>query len=270
MRITTAAVRNDGADIVYDRQGDGPALLMIAGGGGDAIRHAAVASLLADEYTVVSYDRRCNSRSSGDPTVDLDMAQQADDAAAVIRASGAREAYVFGNSGGASIAFELAVRHPELIAGLVLHEGPTVSLLPDARTWLTFADAVFGAYTARGAAAAMNLFATEFVGFTYQATESGLPPNTDFFFAHEYLPITTYVPDLATLAQSKIPTVTAVGRGSRDAYYARTARIQARLLGCPCIEFPGDHLGFIYAAEDFTDSLREVLRGFREQTPSAA
>ncbi len=93
----TGTVHTEGANIVYDYEGDGPLLLTIAGGGGDGSRYAPISHILANEYTIVSYDRRGNSRSTGDTSVDMDMAQSARDAAAVIRAMGVEKAYVFGN-----------------------------------------------------------------------------------------------------------------------------------------------------------------------------
>ena len=85
----TSTVETEGAGIVYDVEGEGPLLLLIAGGNGDASRYVPLSRLLADEYTVVRYDRRANLRSGGDTTADLDMAQMARDAAAVIRAMSA-------------------------------------------------------------------------------------------------------------------------------------------------------------------------------------
>ncbi|WP_242685733.1 alpha/beta fold hydrolase [Staphylococcus simiae] len=55
-------------------------LLTIVGFGGDADTYADLASILSNQYTVVRYDRRCNSRSTGDYHADLDVAQQARDA----------------------------------------------------------------------------------------------------------------------------------------------------------------------------------------------
>jgi pimeloyl-ACP methyl ester carboxylesterase len=61
--LTTGVVRADGADLYTERRGDGPPLLLIAGGGGDCGAFSALADLLASRYTVLSYDRRGNSRS---------------------------------------------------------------------------------------------------------------------------------------------------------------------------------------------------------------
>ena len=60
----TATVKADGADLYYERRGTGPAILMISGGGGDASYYTGVAERLADDYTVLTYDRRANSRST--------------------------------------------------------------------------------------------------------------------------------------------------------------------------------------------------------------
>jgi pimeloyl-ACP methyl ester carboxylesterase len=52
-----------GARLHYEVRGRGPVLLMICGGIYDAAGYAALADRLADAYTVVTYDRRGNSRS---------------------------------------------------------------------------------------------------------------------------------------------------------------------------------------------------------------
>jgi hypothetical protein len=49
--------------LYYELTGTGPAVLFIAGTTGDAGHFAQVAARLVDEFTVVTYDRRGNSRS---------------------------------------------------------------------------------------------------------------------------------------------------------------------------------------------------------------
>ncbi|MPZ08506.1 MAG: alpha/beta fold hydrolase, partial [Nitrososphaeraceae archaeon] len=82
--------------------------------------------LIYDKFTVVSYDRRCNSRSSGDRNADMTVAQQARDAASIIKAMGVENAIVLGRSGGAIIGLELAATRPELIDFLIVHEAPVI------------------------------------------------------------------------------------------------------------------------------------------------
>src|SRR5947199_277009 len=200
----TGTVHTEGANIVYDYEGDGPLLLTIAGGGGDTIRYAPLAHILADAYTVVSYDRRGNSRSTVGASAALDMAQSARDAAAVIRTMGVEKAYVFGNSGGANIGLKFAEDLPEVITGLVVHEPLVIPILPDAEIWQGFVQKVHETYITHGTRAAMMLFGSSLVGFDTPSQGpgggNGAEPNMDFFMAREYIPISTYVPDLDAIS----------------------------------------------------------------------
>ena len=90
-------VITEGAEIYCERQGNGPLLLLIAGAMEDAGFYSSTADILADKFTVVSYDRRYNSRSSGDRSADMTVAQQARDAASIIKATGVEKAIVLGN-----------------------------------------------------------------------------------------------------------------------------------------------------------------------------
>ncbi|WP_431933550.1 alpha/beta fold hydrolase [Nonomuraea jabiensis] len=258
MDIATSTVRTEGADIVYDYQGDGPLLLLIPGGGGHAIQYHRLMKVLADRYTVVTYDRRGNSRSVVDTETDLDMAQQARDAAAVIKAMGHDKALVFGNSGGANIALELAASHPEMIEALVVHEGPTLLILPDADTCLAWAERAHKTYLTDGAVAAMEVFNECLVGFDPLPPTDAMP-NSDFFMAREYLPISTYRPNFDAIRRSRIPVAAAAGHDSGNAYYARAARLHADLLGCEYVEFPGNHLAFIFDPRAFATALTDLL-----------
>jgi hypothetical protein len=73
------------------------------------------------------------------------------------------------------------------------------------------------------------------------------------------VPISRYRPDLDAIRRNGVPVITAAGWASADAYYARTARVQAELLGCRYVEFPGNHLGFIFDAANFSEALRGAL-----------
>ena len=96
----------------------------------DAGYYSSAADILANKFTVVSYDRRCNSRSSGDRSVDMTVAQQARDAASVIKAIGDGKSVVVGRSGGAIIGLELAATMPEVIDFLIVYEAPVIEMLP--------------------------------------------------------------------------------------------------------------------------------------------
>src|SRR5262247_1484418 len=101
-------VVSNGARLYYEKHGTGQSLLFIAGSTGDAGNFTRTAALLADEFTVVTYDRRGNSRSERPQGwTTTSVAEQADDAAGIIHALGLAPAVVFGASAGGPIALDV-------------------------------------------------------------------------------------------------------------------------------------------------------------------
>jgi pimeloyl-ACP methyl ester carboxylesterase len=130
--MTSARTDLPTTDLYHEVRGHGPAVLFILGATGDAGHFTRTAELLADEFTVITYDRRGNSRSrhnADDPAV-ASIRAQADDAAAIIQACGLAKAVVFGTSGGAIITLELLSRHADLVRGAIVHEPPLLGVLP--------------------------------------------------------------------------------------------------------------------------------------------
>ncbi|MFD4601456.1 alpha/beta fold hydrolase [Streptomyces sp. NPDC058464] len=148
-----------GADLHYEVRGAGPALLMISGAGGDAGYYSAVAEDLADAFTVITYDRRGNSRSTGRNGTPTTLDEQAADARAVVEGLAGGRALVFGSSAGAIIGLTLAARHPEVVSGLIAHEPPAVNVLPEGDRARDFFPELAAAYAEGGAPAAGRRFA---------------------------------------------------------------------------------------------------------------
>ncbi|MEN3278916.1 MAG: hypothetical protein V7607_56 [Solirubrobacteraceae bacterium] len=122
----------NGTELYHEIRGGGPPVLLIMGATGDGGHFDAFADLLADEFTVVTYDRRGNGRSpvpAGWATTSPQ--EQADDAAALLDALGVGPAAVFGTSGGGNFALCLLVRHPEAVRGAILHEPGLYALVDD-------------------------------------------------------------------------------------------------------------------------------------------
>ena len=125
---TIERIITEGAELYCERRGSGPPLLLITGGIGDAGFYSSAANILANEFTVLNYDRRCNSRSTGDRSIDMTVAQQARDAIAIIKAMGHDKAIIFGSSGGGIIGLELAAANPNVIDFLIVHEPPVIGI----------------------------------------------------------------------------------------------------------------------------------------------
>ena len=155
------------ATLYYEVRGAGPVLLLICGGGYDAAGFADLARQLEDRYTVVTYDRRGNSRSHLDgPPESQRIEVHADDARRVLSAVGVtadEPAYVFGNSSGAIIGLELAARHPGQVRVLVAHEPPIFELLADRDYWRTVIQGVAEAFSKEGAGAAVQVLNAGFI-----------------------------------------------------------------------------------------------------------
>jgi len=280
-------LRVPGATLYYEVRGSGPVLLLICGGVYDAAGYAALAERLADRYTVVTYDRRGNSRSPLDgPPSPQRIEVHGDDAHRVLAAVGVttgEPAHVFGNSSGAMIGLELAARHPEQVRTLVAHEPPLFELLPDRDYWRAAIRNVEDTFSREGAGAAMQALGAAFAssGDATPDTEGRMPGgqeapqgepdpetmammarlqrNMEFFIGYEVPPFNTYVPDFAALQASNVCIVPAVGEASEGEPPYRAALGVAERLGTRAAVFPGDHGGFGNRAEAFAVKLHEVL-----------
>ena len=137
MTETTATTRHSGSidigntQLYYEVLGHGPTLLLISGGGGDAGLWSKVAPRLAQDFMVVTYDRRGYSRSPR-PTdwTTTSVAEQADDAAALLRRLDLAPALTVGHSSGASIVCSLIARHPDVVRHGVSYEPPLLAVIP--------------------------------------------------------------------------------------------------------------------------------------------
>ena len=122
----------NGAELYYDVRGDGPPVLLVMGATGDGGHFDALADLLADEFTVITYDRRGNGRSPCPAGwVTTSPEEQADDAAALLAALALAPAAAFGTSSGANFTLALVIRYPAAVRGAILHEPVMTSLTDD-------------------------------------------------------------------------------------------------------------------------------------------
>ena len=234
-------VMAEGAEIYWERRGNGSPLLLITGGMDDGGFYSSASGILAKEFTVLNYDRRCNSRSTGDRTVDMTIAQQARDAMAIIKAMGHDKAIIFESSGGGIIGLELAAAKPEVIDFLMVHEFPVIELLPAADTdkYRLFHHDFYMKYLREGWQAALPDFVATLVG----APDIPFPPdldervsgNMDFFFGHEYKAFTQYIPDVKRIRENKVNMITVVGRDSDNSQYVQATKALTPRLHCKCI-----------------------------------
>ncbi len=271
MRTETLKVPE--ATLYYEVRGAGPVLLFIVGGNGDAGVYERVASGLADQYTVVIYDRRGFSRSplDGSPDDGLRIETDSDDARRLIEHLAGGPAHVFGSSSGAIVALDLVARYPDQVRTLVAHEPPALTLLPDATRVLEFVDEVYDVYRRDGIDPAMRKFSAG-VGMEdiQPPPDVELPPqvvemvtrirgNLGFWLEHELRQYTRVVLDLPALEAVSKRLVLAGGHDSREYLPYRPNTVLAELLGSEVVDFPGGHVGYVTHPVDFAAKLRDVL-----------
>jgi len=142
--------------VAYERRGDGPALLLLAGLASRARLWGELPRLLADRFTVLAPDNRgVGGSRGGDP---FTLEGSADDAALVIADAGFAGAGVVGVSMGGLIACQLAVRHPAAVSRLVV-ASCGARLTPSHRRVLRFFELAFTRLAPVEAAEAFMAFA---------------------------------------------------------------------------------------------------------------
>ena len=100
--------------------GEGDPLLLMHGGPGADHWTMLPFRRLADRFTLVFYDHRCNGRSRGAPVTSMTWENLTADADALREKLGFERWAVIGHSFGGSVALEYAVRYPDSLSHLVL------------------------------------------------------------------------------------------------------------------------------------------------------
>jgi pimeloyl-ACP methyl ester carboxylesterase len=243
-------------------------VLFVAGSTGDAGNFTRAAALLADEFTVVTYDRRGNSRSPrplGWTTTSV--AEQADDAAALIRALDLSPAVVFGASAGGPIALDLAIRHPRLVRAGILQEPSIFSALPDPMVALAPRRALIEESLRttgpRGAIRALMRYLND------DAIFAAIPPdilermldNADTILTIEGPGFAGWQPKTEDLMKLSVPITLLLSTETLPVYQEVTSWLAGQLNVEP-VMVPGRHAFYCYRPQDLADALRPILRAF--------
>ena len=113
----------DGTNIAYDKQGEGPAAILVAGEMCARLSWSGpqLSNLLAPHFTVYNYDRR--GRGDSGDTKPYAVAREVEDIEALIDEAGG-SANLYGHSSGAALVLEAAIQLGQKIKKLALYEAP--------------------------------------------------------------------------------------------------------------------------------------------------
>jgi pimeloyl-ACP methyl ester carboxylesterase len=158
----------DGTIIAYDAKGKGPALILILGALNKRGSGKKLAELLADKFTVVSYDRR--GRGDSTNTLPYSTNKEVEDIDALIDALGGN-AYLYGHSSGAILALMAAEKLSAKVKRLAVYELPYDADPAAQATLIAYRKEMKRRLTANKPGDAVALFVTS-VGVTNKQIEA--------------------------------------------------------------------------------------------------
>ncbi|MGV0742116.1 alpha/beta fold hydrolase [Mycolicibacterium sp. XJ870] len=253
--------------LYYEIRGAGPPILLIMGATGDGGHFDALADRLADEFMVVSYDRRGNGRSPvPDNWQTTSPEEQADDAAALLNALGTGPAAIFGTSGGGTFALCLMIRHPGSVRGAILHEPMLYALVDNVDAVPAPVRAsIQKAMEIGGPRSAVERF------WCYVAGDDGwtrlapslrkrLRDSASTLFGVELGTYDLYMPDDETLAAITVPVRLLVSEDSLPVF-AQMARRFGKRLGVDVATVPGTHATYHEHPQELAEAVRRFFRG---------
>jgi len=267
-------IQANGVRLYQEVRGSGPPVLLIMGATGDAGLFTKVADLLSDEFTVITYDRRGTGRSPRPPNwTATSPEEQADDAAALLRALGVDGAAVFGSSSGGVFALCMLVRHPRLVRGCVLHEPTLARLYDDPDTLRRVAAMAEQARAEGGAALAVERFWRLVAGDAAwnelePALRDRMMATGDTLLDVEFGNFEHYLPSEAEFAQITVPLQLIVSENGRPGQHQAAGRLAERF-GLPVHRVPGTHASYWDHPAELCASLRPFLHQLTPTSPSS-
>ncbi|QFP75092.1 alpha/beta fold hydrolase [Deinococcus sp. AJ005] len=237
-------------------------VLFLTGLGSNRLGWRGQLPVFGEKYRTFSIDHR-DTGDSDTTDADYSTADQADDAAAFLRAMNAAPAHVVGISMGGFIALNLAVRWPELVQSLTLvstsaggasHVGPEeagldalrpdFSLSPGARARRTYglimAPGFLDAHPEASDAIAAN---------------ADYRPLTPERYARQFRSTRTH--DVtADLEKLLVPTMVVHGDADPLVRYENGQHLAAQIPGAEFITYPGTgHIPIVERAEEFNEAV---------------
>ena len=138
MGMEILEVNANGMVFYCEKRGSGPPLVLVPDGVNDCGHNAVIGDLLADEFTVYTFDMRGGSRSMPSVHEKVTAESLGSDVAEIIKALGIAPASVYGCSSGGQAALSLGKDNPELCRNLIVHEAALMNDTPLPGTGFSF------------------------------------------------------------------------------------------------------------------------------------
>ena len=145
----------DGTTIAYDQAGHGPLLILVDGAMSARPSKSQLAGLLAEHFTVLSYDRR--GRGDSGDTQPYAVGREIEDIEALIDRHGPG-ACLYGHSSGGCLALDAAAELGPKVSRLAVYEAPYNDDPAFRQTWAQYLEQLNAALAANRRGDAVALF----------------------------------------------------------------------------------------------------------------
>lgn len=122
-KLLKKVASKDGTVIAFEQSGQGPTVILVAAALSDRSDATRLEEALADNFTVINYDRR--GRGESGDTAPYAVEREIEDIEALIDEAGG-SAYLFGSSSGAVLALEAASQLGNKVKRLFMYEPPLI------------------------------------------------------------------------------------------------------------------------------------------------
>jgi acetyltransferase/esterase len=266
---TSKMINLNGVDLYYEVWGDGPSILLIPGMGGDSGFYFTFAKKLAEQYRVVTYDRRGFSRSYPPPTgwTRTTMPEQAEDAAQLIKNLGIKPVIVFGSDVGALVALELVINHPQLVTKAILHDPTIYRALEKTPYYQNYWEqtnelrAIFVNFGGNGTLAkqlSIDYSHKEISSVDKMVIMRATQNNGTIFFTTEYPAYSYYLPDEKQLAEIKTP-VTLLSSTTTPPMRREMNNWLAKRMNLEVVPFLGGHGPFLEYPVETAEAIKSYF-----------
>jgi pimeloyl-ACP methyl ester carboxylesterase len=234
----------NGVRLYYEEHGSGTPILGIHGAGSSAVFWEEAAERLSALGRVIIYDRRGCTRSERPVPYEItSVAEQAEDARALLLELDAAPAVLIGRSYGATVALELALSDPQLVHGAALLEAGPMGLSPEYDEWFRSLRAKLDDVAAAGRIGAV----AETVALEVFETWDGLPQSFRDVFAENSPALLAEIrgeealSDNAHLRELAVPALIVSAEDSPRPLQHATAGLVQALPGARVVRVAGGH-----------------------------
>jgi pimeloyl-ACP methyl ester carboxylesterase len=256
----------NGTQLYYEMAGSGFPLILIHGGAVDSRAWDDQFTEFAKHYRVIRYDMR-GCGKSGDRTQPF---SDSEDLYGLMQYLKIPQAYMLGISRGGGYAYDLALKHPDMVKALILVSSNLSAEVP---AYSAMFEATTEAGRQHGAAAAAAVWGNdphqgprseEARAKVLKIMEENLPRFRYFggYTSPGQLPSTGLPPRSARLGEIKVPTLVIAGAYDNEVARGNYKRWADGIAGAKMVMFPNSgHLVPIDEPADFNRTVLEFLGG---------